>query len=409
MLFRWLKDKGKIFKKVNEGCLLKKDRPSGKSEKHAKTQFLLHEKFLQQRKKGNKVSFKWLMLTGRKIAIENSHPTFTRWATQQFLRIYQVKIRRVQRKKQKPKSASEEALKQWHFNFREKVVKSKRNNENFDPKWGRFRPERRFNVDQVPLPFVMDCRTTYEVGKKDRFDKVWVSTPGSGLDKRQCTLQVLVSSEDNSHIRTDIIFRGKQNGRFIHPEEKKLYHPDVDVYFQANAWADLEFSLNWVEKTLKTAVQGSDDEFLLLCDNLGCQVHTSFKSAVQDANGFVWNVLKDATDLVQPVDAGYGQLFKEKIRQVFEDWLMEDENMDQWLGNKNQKPFTASQRRILIVNWVGRAQQLLFKSDYDGFRKNCFDRTGCNITADGSEDCLIKPEGLSNYKAWFTLFALDLD
>ena len=122
MLSRWLKDKGKIFKKVNEGCLLKKDRTSGKSEKHAKTQFLLYQKFLQQRKKGNKVSFKWLMLTGRKIAIENSHPTFTRWATQQYLRIYQVKIRRVQRKKQKPKSANEEALKQWHFNFREKVV-----------------------------------------------------------------------------------------------------------------------------------------------------------------------------------------------------------------------------------------------------------------------------------------------
>ena len=37
---------------------------------------------------------------------------------------------------------------------------------------------------------MLDRRTTYESGDVGRDDKVWVSTPGSGLDKRQCTLQV---------------------------------------------------------------------------------------------------------------------------------------------------------------------------------------------------------------------------
>ena len=46
-------------------------------------------------------------------------------------------------------------------------------------------PGNRYNVDQVPLPFVVDPGTTYAtVGNK----KVWVSQPSSGLDKRQATL-----------------------------------------------------------------------------------------------------------------------------------------------------------------------------------------------------------------------------
>lgn len=34
----------------------------------------------------------------------------------------------------------------------------------------------------------------------------------------------------------------------------------------------------------------------------------------------------------------------------------------------------------------------------NNFRWNCFEKTGCLITADGTEDGKIKPEGLPNYK-----------
>ena len=74
--------------------------------------------------------------------------------------------------------------------------------------------------------------------------------------------------------------------------EKQSYHQGVDVYWQKNAWADLDFSLKWIEGTLKPAVQNSNDEFLLFCDNLSCQVDPEFREAVKKINGVVHYVVK---------------------------------------------------------------------------------------------------------------------
>ena len=118
----------------------------------------------------------------------------------------------------------------WHCTLREGLIKTSNDKPNFDQKWGRFRPEQRLNVDQVPLPFVIDRKTTYEVNvpKEHRRDhKVWISNPGSGLEKRQCTLQVCFSpTSDNIHIA--VIFRG--TGSKISADEKPAYHQDIDVY-----------------------------------------------------------------------------------------------------------------------------------------------------------------------------------
>ena len=81
-------------------------------------------------------------------------------------------------------------------------------------------------------------------------EKVWVSTPGSGLEKRQCSLQVCFSAEDNQ-MKIEIIFRGTSGGKRISTVEKQSYHQGVDVYWQKCAWADLEVSLEWIKKTLK--------------------------------------------------------------------------------------------------------------------------------------------------------------
>ena len=44
------------------------------------------------------------------------------------------------------------------------------------------------------------------------------------------------------------------------------------------------------------------------------------------------------------------------------------------------------------------AWKKLISGTYDSFIKGCWERTGCLITADGSEDEKIKPENLSDYK-----------
>ena len=55
------------------------------------------------------------------------------------------------------------------------------------------------------------------------------------------------------------------------------------------------------------------------------------------------------------------------------------------------------ERRILITHWVGEAYKKLAGSEYDNLRLRVWQKTGCLMTADGSEDGLIKPEGLKSY------------
>jgi hypothetical protein len=59
--------------------------------------------------------------------------------------------------------------------------------------WGRFPPDRVYNVDQVPLPFVVGTDTTWDDKGAER---VWVRQYGSGLDKRQATMQLTICAGD---------------------------------------------------------------------------------------------------------------------------------------------------------------------------------------------------------------------
>ena len=79
-------------------------------------------------------------------------------------------------------------------------------------------------------------------------------------------------------------------------DEREAWHKDVDVYFQENAWADTEFSVSWVNKTLKAANKGTD-RFVLFYDNLSAQVTDNFKDAVFSIGGLVWYGVPNATDL----------------------------------------------------------------------------------------------------------------
>ena len=64
------------------------------------------------------------------------------------------------------------------------------------------------------------------------------------------------------------------------------------------------------------------------------------------------------------------------------------------------KKMSASDRRILLTLWAGHAFEVLISSDYDNLRKRCFEKTGCLLTADGTNDDLVQPEGLTDYKVF---------
>ena len=352
------------------------------------------------RSRGYLVNFNWIWNKARKIyrtqeddpnAIVRKHVITT------FLRQFNVRMRARQRNRKYPKEHYRNDLMKWHGVTRERLVRSGLNDD-YDSKWGRFRPSNRFNVDQSPLPFVIDHKRTYEVieKKEQRYNKVWIQQQGTGLDKRQCTLQVCVRAEGKQP-KLAIIFRG--TGKGIKQTERMAYHPDVDIYFQKNTWADTAVSVEWANKTLAAAVEGLD-RFVLFLDNLTAQQSSEFKEAVSSLHRINWYGLPNATELWQVVDAGIAQLLKVLTRMEQDEWLMDDENDDKWYGHtEDKKSFTASERRILITNWCGEAwKKLTTSGKYDDLFKRCWETTGCLITADRSEDDKIKPEGLHNYK-----------
>ena len=88
------------------------------------------------------------------------------------------------------------------------------------------------NMDQTPLPFVVDDGRTYnQTGSKE----ILCASGSSGLEKRQCSVQLTIFAEGSvSRVRPLVIFRGK--GLRIKAEKKRKWHKRMKVLFQKNAW-----------------------------------------------------------------------------------------------------------------------------------------------------------------------------
>jgi hypothetical protein len=198
----------------------------------------------------------------------------------------------------------------------------------------------------VPLSFVNDLNRTYDnVGAKE----VWISQAGEGAwEKRMCTLQLCFSPEAKTQPRPALIFRGQ--GLRITDIERAAWHKDVDVSFNAKAWANDAWCLEHIPKQLAPVVPGTRGrEVLLLCDNLSGQCSKDFRTMMKaKLNVLVWNLQPGTTDITQPVDSGYGRAVKRLIGVKLCEWLENEANLQRWESGK----LSASDRRILLTVWV---------------------------------------------------------
>ena len=138
--------------------------------------------------------------------------------------------------------------------FRESLIRTGKQDD-YDEKWGIYRPECRLNVDQSPCPFVFDSNRTYHQFTEDQHnEKVWISQSGAGLDKRQCSLQICFSPEGKQPpIGTRNCFVSWKTN--IRRWTFFLAQRCSYVFFQENAWVDTKVAIDWVKKTLKPAIR----------------------------------------------------------------------------------------------------------------------------------------------------------
>lgn len=230
LISKWLKKKDSIIAAAvdQHKKLFTKQRPT---KKYLQLYPALYDKLKTARKSGKQVNFNWLWSKARQIHREqtsNEGAVVKKHVIQTFLKKYNVRMRARQRNRAKPREAYRESLMKWHATTRERLVRTAGKSTSYDPKWGHYKPEERFNVDQTPMPFAINVNRTYEpIEPGDKHHKTWIRQPASGLDKRQCTVQVC-SRGDGTQPRIAIIFRGKGN---VRPDEKAASHKGKNFLF----------------------------------------------------------------------------------------------------------------------------------------------------------------------------------
>jgi hypothetical protein len=75
-------------------------------------------------------------------------------------------------------------------------------------------------------------------------------------------------------------------------------------------------------------------------------------------------------------------------------WLEDDDNLQRWEDGS----LTASDRRVLITMWLGQAwDNLQCKPGFSSRIRRYFQKTGCLLTANDSDDNKLQPQGTSGY------------
>ena len=184
LVSKWIKQKDSIITAatIRHKKLFAKQRPS---RKYLELYRVLLERLKEARAKGLQVNFNWLWSKARTIYREQTNDDnkiVKKHVITTFLRRYNVRMRSRQRNRTKPKEAYRDDLMKWHSVTRERLIRTGSSSENYDPKWGRFKPSERFNVDHTPMPFAIDVKRTYEVIEPgQKHSKTWIKQPGAGV------------------------------------------------------------------------------------------------------------------------------------------------------------------------------------------------------------------------------------
>ena len=92
---------------------------------------------------------------------DDENATVTKHVIVSFLKRFNIRKCCRQRSRKQPKELFFEDLRKWHGLTSERLIRTGCN-DGYDNKWGRIVPNQRYNVDQSPLPFVVDLKRTYE-------------------------------------------------------------------------------------------------------------------------------------------------------------------------------------------------------------------------------------------------------
>jgi hypothetical protein len=193
------------------------------------------------------------------------------------------------------------------------------------------------NMDQTPIFFSMTPRTTIErIGTRS------VNIRSSSSSTMRVTVAVTISSAGDM-LRPLIVFKGAPNGRIARGLSS---FPEQSVYAcQRRAWMDETVMLLWIREVLSPYVAQSPNDVkpVLLLDSYRCHMMASVVNAIEDLGVAVEHIPAGCTGLVQPIDVGIGKPLKSRVRQKWEDWMM---------NQGNETPIFKPPSQELLTSWI---------------------------------------------------------
>ena len=411
----YMRNKVAILQKAKCHATAKLSRIRKKKGSFHHEETVVYKLFQEHRKVGRQIGPKWIRQAMKrevlKIVADADATEMQKQAArifrgktswlQRFAKRWHITLRRKTNVKKVPISERVPKLKRWMAIFRLHLM-SHKDKVGYSKIHSIYPPRMRWSLDQVPAG-LYDPKSTYEnIGAQ----RVHIASNGSADSHRFCTLQMLLRNVKYPNLprhgqpKLCMCFRG--TGARIGEDETSQYRSDVIVMWQPKAWYDSATCNKWVAEYAMAEIDktdcGAGERHLILCDNLGGQTRKTnpkwFKLLEDNCNCDVWNLLTGCTDEIQVVDAGFGALTKRKTEEVQQEWLQDDVHWEEWTG----KNLSASRRRVLCTHWYGEGYQRACEN-YDF--PSVFDRTGSNLTADGSNDNKIKLQGLDEFN--FTL------
>jgi len=175
------------------------------------------------------------------------------------------------------------------------------------------------NMDQTPVPFTYNSKKTLEVvGRRT------VHVRKSTNDTKRATFAMTVTASGRV-LKPLLVFKGKPGGR-IEKREFPTYPNEILYACQDNAWMDESIMLMWVEKVLKPYVLQAPDHIIpiLFLDSYRCHMMASVVGKIQELGVEVEHIPGGCTGLCQPVDVGVNKPFKNRIREQWESWMVQE-------------------------------------------------------------------------------------
>ena len=196
-------DRKQIRNWVQDEEKIQKLKHRGKANRYRRAKFPLMENelftlFTDMRKEGRRIKRWWFNAKAKELTRQmypdevDSFKLSHRWF-EGFCRRKNISLRRKTHASQK----APEQLRNSIENFHAKLLRERRK--------GNYTLRDLANMDQTPLPFVLDDNKTYD---KKGADEVWIASGASGLEKRQCTVQLTIFA-DGSTLPPLLISRGK--------------------------------------------------------------------------------------------------------------------------------------------------------------------------------------------------------